>query len=522
MARRSGALAGLLFTLALSASALLPARAAAVTGTGHYEVWSDFVKGGFLTSSMPLNGTVTLWIDVVSPAETTTGLSVTDHLPLGLVVAAVPNVTEGGWYTTGTVTADPGSSTISMSGFSAFDFGPYLHVEVTGTSPGLKTDNLTSTSDQGGPDNTVFDSSIEVVAPPSISTVFTPGSLATAGNASLSFTITNPAGNDATLTGVGFSDTLATLTTGSGPATACGGTLTITAPSTIALSGASIAPGASCNFGVNVVAAWFGYFSVSTQITSDNGGTGNTSTANLSVGYGPPTIGAAFATSPITAGGSTTLSFTVTNPNSNVVPVLQPALPVGTMTLSGIAFTDTLPAGLVVATPNGLTGGCGGGTISAPAGGTTISLAGATLAAQASCTFSVVIVGASTGNFTDSTGPIGSTEGGSGAAGSAGLTIVGEPAPTPTPTPTLAVTPAPTPTAAPTAAPTLAATPPPTPTATPTLAVTPPPTSTAASSSSGDDGGLLLALLACMGAASYVAWRVRLRPRLNHSEKWPR
>jgi hypothetical protein len=233
---------------------------------------------------------------------------------------------------------------------------------------------------------------------------------------------------------------------------------------------------------VSVAGASFGYFTQSTQVTSTNGGTGNTSTAQLSVGYVAPTINAAFGTSSIATGGSTSLSFTVRNPNGNVAPGVRPAA-VGVMTLSSIGFSDTLPAGLVVATPNGLTGSCGGGTIGASAGGTTISLAEATLLAGASCTFSVTIVGVSGGSFTDSTGPIGSTEGGPGAAGSAGLTVVGAPVPTPT------------------------------------LAVTPPPTSTAAPSSSGDDAGLLLALLAALAAASCVAWRTRMRPRLNDSEK---
>ena len=67
--------------------------------------------------------------------------------------------------------------------------------------------------------------------------------------------------------------------------------------------------------------------------------------------------------------GSTSLSFTVHNNN-------------GTNGLSGVGFSDTLPAGLVISTPNGESGACGGGTITAIPGGGTISLSGATLGGQ--------------------------------------------------------------------------------------------------------------------------------------------
>ena len=83
----------------------------------------------------------------------------------------------------------------------------------------------------------------------------------------------------------------------------------------------------------------------------------------------PPTIAKAFGGASIALNATTTLTFTLTNPNAATA-------------LTGVGFTDTLPAGLVVATPNGLTGSCGGGTITAGAGSGSISLASATLAAS--------------------------------------------------------------------------------------------------------------------------------------------
>jgi uncharacterized repeat protein (TIGR01451 family) len=128
----------------------------------------------------------------------------------------------------------------------------------------------------------------------------------------------------------------------------------------------------------------------------------------VTVAVSPPTISKAFGAANVAVGGGTSLSFTITNPN--------PSAP-----LSGVAFTDTLPAGLVIATPNGLTGTCGGGAITATAASGSASLTGATLAASATCTFSVNVTATTTGTKTNTTSTVGSTEGGVGGVATASL-----------------------------------------------------------------------------------------------------
>ena len=106
-----------------------------------------------------------------------------------------------------------------------------------------------------------------------------------------------------------------------------------------------------------------------------------------------------------TNGTSTaTLRFTITNPNATAA--------------SDIAFTDTLPAGLVVATPNGEIGSCGAGTITAVAGSNTISLMGGTLNPTGDpngfdmCSFVVNVSGVPgtpPGQVTNTTGSISAT-----------------------------------------------------------------------------------------------------------------
>jgi hypothetical protein len=118
--------------------------------------------------------------------------------------------------------------------------------------------------------------------------------------------------------------------------------------------------------------------------------------AVFGVAVAPPTITKAFADSELQLLGpsnTTALSFTITNPNAAV-------------TLPDIAFTDTLPGGLIVSTPNGLTGSCGGGTITAGAGSSSISLSGATLAGGASCTFSVNVTATAIGVQTNTTSTV--------------------------------------------------------------------------------------------------------------------
>jgi hypothetical protein len=124
----------------------------------------------------------------------------------------------------------------------------------------------------------------------------------------------------------------------------------------------------------------------------------------------PPSIAKAFGAASVVVNGATTLTFTLTNPNAG-------------STVSGVGFTDTLPAGLVVSTPNGLAGSCDGGTITATAGSGSISLASATLSGSASCTFSVNVTGTTTGTKNNTTGAITSVEGGSGGTASASLIV---------------------------------------------------------------------------------------------------
>ncbi|HKE23777.1 MAG TPA: Ig-like domain repeat protein [Bryobacteraceae bacterium] len=494
----------------------------------------------FTPPSIPLGGTTTLSFTVTNPAASAaalTGVGFTDTLPAGLTI---PNGSAAA-CNGGTLTQS-GSNTISLSGGSIPPNSQCsFTVTVTGAAAGAYTNTTgAATSTNGGTGNTAS-AGLNVDGPPTITTSFNPNVIALNATTALQFIITNPAINPDSLTGVGFSDTLPVgLTVPNASATLCGGgTVTLTSPTSITLVGASIAPGQTCNFSVTVTGTALGSFTNTTSnVTSSNGGTGNNSSANVVV-VSAPTIAKAFGAATIPLNGTTTLQFSITNPNPNATPTLTglafvDSLPAGLVvantpgvinncggtvtataasgtislaggtlaaastctisvnvtgtsagvknnsvqvsftgggantgnasitvvsppvitkvfgavsiplngttslqfqvqnnnagtTLTGIGFTDTLPAGLVIATPNGLAGSCGGGTITATAGSGAGSLTGATLAASSSCTFSVNVKGVAAGQFTNTTGTITSTEGGTGGTASTSIKVEAPP-----------------------------------------------------------------------------------------------
>ena len=254
-----------------------------------------------------------------------------------------------------------------------------------------------------------------VVAPPTLLKSFGVASMPVGGTTSLSFTVGNP--NAATaFTGVDFTDTLPAglvIATPNGLTGSCGaGTITATAGSgSLSLTGGTLAASSSCNFSVNVTSVSAGVQNNTTSaVSSTEGGAGGTASASVTVAS-TPTVAKSFGAATIPLNGTTSLTFTVNNPNASQ--------------LTGVAFTDNFPAGIVVATPNGLAGTCGGGTITATAGTSTVSLTGATLAGGASCVFGVNVTGTSGGTVNNTTGAVSSAETGAGGTASANLVVLG-------------------------------------------------------------------------------------------------
>ena len=245
-------------------------------------------------------------------------------------------------------------------------------------------------------------------SPPSIAKQFNPSTIPLSATTSLDFTITNP-NPSTTLTGVAFFDALPTgLTVVDSTTTVCSGTLTTTSPGTIQLAGASLNANSQCQFSVTVTATAIGQFTNSTGvITSSNGGTGNFATATLIVTLpSAPSIAKQFNPSRIPLNFTSSLAFTITNPNPSTA-------------LVGVGFVDDLPVGLTF-TPT--TAVVCGGTL-ATSFSFRIELQGASIAANSTCQFSVTVMGNASGQYTNVSGNVTSTNGGTGNTATANLTV---------------------------------------------------------------------------------------------------
>jgi uncharacterized repeat protein (TIGR01451 family) len=109
---------------------------------------------------------------------------------------------------------------------------------------------------------------------------------------------------------------------------------------------------------------------------------------NIRVLDATPALDKAFVPAAAEVGQTSQLTYTITNTTDLAAK-------------NGWSFTDTLPAGLVVASPSSGSTTCTNTTGSAPAGGGTISVTGSLDAGVAYCTVSVNVTSATPGTFTN-------------------------------------------------------------------------------------------------------------------------
>ncbi|HSY48054.1 MAG TPA: Ig-like domain-containing protein [Thermoanaerobaculia bacterium] len=215
-------------------------------------------------------------------------------------------------------------------------------------------------------------------AQPTITKSFNPSSVQIGERSTLTFTINNPAGS--AISAVAFTDNFPAnlfVATPNNLTGSCGsGTITATAGTgSVSLSAGTIAASGSCMFSLDVIVlhqssfTTINYVNTTSNVTASSG-TGSSATATLAVNGGTFAVSKGFSPNSINTGDVSTLTFTITSSQPNPTsPFIDQ--------VADLVFQDVLPAGLVVATPNGLNlGTCAAATptITATPGSNTITL----------------------------------------------------------------------------------------------------------------------------------------------------
>ena len=239
---------------------------------------------------------------------------------------------------------------------------------------------------------------LAAAGPPSISKAFAPSSISAGGVSTLTITLSNPEAMPSTLTAPLVDNLPAGITIAALPnvSTTCGGTgapLATPGGSSVTLpAGRTIPANGSCTLIVNVTGTVAGSYINIIPIGALQTNTGNNlapATATLLITQlVVPSISKAFAPSSISAGGVSTLTITITNPQAAPSTLTAPLI-------------DNLPAGVTIAAVPDVSTTCGGtGAPLATPGGSSVTLpAGRTIPANGSCTLIVNVTGTVAGSY---------------------------------------------------------------------------------------------------------------------------
>jgi uncharacterized repeat protein (TIGR01451 family) len=359
----------------------------------------------FSDPTIVAGGNSTLTIAISNPNDTAASVtsSFTDSLPSGLVVSGSSSSNSGG-----TVSAPIGGSTLTWTGGSIAANGTTnLTVVVSAAVAGSYINSLPSGALQTSNGNSVSPviASLTVTAlnppvlvAPTLGKSFNPASISFGGVSTLVLTLTNSNSVIDTLTAPLTDQFPAGMTVAGGATTTCGGTVDAPPGSTsVTLTGGVIPAGGSCTVAVSVAVdcGCTYYNSVNAgALVTDNGSNAGLAAATLTViksaPGGLPTVSKYFYPNVVKPGVTTTLTITLTNPNSTVAALTAP-------------FTDHLPSGMIV---NGLPGtvpsNTCGGKLSAAKGSAQITLTGGRIPINGACKITVHVVAETAGTYVNS------------------------------------------------------------------------------------------------------------------------
>ena len=218
------------------------------------------------------------------------------------------------------------------------------------------------------------------------------------------FVLTAPASAAA---GTAFTFTVTALDAVNRTATGYAGTVRFTSTD----AGATLPADATLSNGAGAFSATLQTSGAQTITATDaTAVTGTSNSVTVTVpAVAPPSIAKVFGPTSIEVGQVSTLTFTLANPNTS-------------SPLNGVAFTDPLPAGVVIADAPQVSNTCAG-TVTAVAAAASVSLASGSVAAAGSCQILVDVTAVNTGAKNNVTGSVNSSNGGAGNTATATLTV---------------------------------------------------------------------------------------------------
>lgn len=331
------------------------------------------------------------------------GVAFTDVFPDGIQVFPVPDV--GTNCPGGTAVAEPGGGSVSLVG-ATLPPSSICQVYVTVTS--VRFLNLTNTipagaiSSTGGFTNAeATTATLSTLQGLGVSKGFEPAYVAPGQISRLRIRLVNTFDPNAVdplvLTGVTFTDALPEgllfAANPNGTTTCTAGTIAVNNDARLlTLTGATLAPGGSCEIAVDVLAPQVGVYEnlilAGTVQTNEGVTNGNNAEAELGVGD-TPGVSKSFDPPQVNLGGSTSLIVTITNPTG--------------VDLTGVSLTDSLPPGLAVSDPANPSTTCGG-IVTALPGSSQVRLSGGSIPAGGNCTFRASVVASQAGTLTNTIG----------------------------------------------------------------------------------------------------------------------
>lgn len=357
-----------------------------------------------------------LTIDVVNTSGVAIeGVAFTDTFPQGIQIYATPDASTT--CSGATIAATPGNGSVSVTGATlAPNSTCQVFVKVTSVS----FLNLTNTipakavTSKGGYTNAQATSAtLTTLQGLGISKGFEPAFIKANAVSRLKVTVVSTFDpsviNPVVLKGVTFTDKLPSgLSFAAAPnaTTTCsdGKILLDTNANQITVSGATLAPGASCVLEVDVTAGANGDYlnTIPTNSVKTDQGVTNPDPGESTLHVVPdPEVTKMFnTTDPVKVG--TPVELIVTVKNNATVP------------MTGVSLTDNLPPNMAVAQNASVSTTCSGGTVTANPGASSFTLTGATVPAAngatspvtpGTCVFRAFVVANQSGSFKNTIGP---------------------------------------------------------------------------------------------------------------------